>query len=49
MSSGKMFTYDQLMVPSMKALVNLGGSGSIDEIYETVVVTCSPLISTPRC
>lgn len=32
-----MITYDQLMVPLMKALVNLGGSGSIDEIYETVV------------
>ncbi|AXY35645.1 restriction endonuclease [Yersinia pseudotuberculosis] len=32
-----MVTYDQLMVPLMKALVNLGGSGSIDEIYETVV------------
>lgn len=37
MSSGKMVTYDQLMVPLMQALVNLGGSGSIDEIYETVV------------
>ncbi|HCD9026455.1 TPA: restriction endonuclease [Klebsiella oxytoca] len=37
MSSGKMVTYDQLMVPLMKALVNLGGSGSVDEIYETVV------------
>ena len=37
MSSGKMITYDQLMLPLMKALVNLGGSGSIDEIYETVV------------
>ncbi|MFU0778481.1 MAG: Restriction endonuclease [Citrobacter braakii] len=32
-----MVTYDQLMVPLMQALVNLGGSGSIDEIYETVV------------
>lgn len=32
-----MVTYDQLMVPLMMALVNLGGSGSIDEIYETVV------------
>lgn len=32
-----MVTYDQLMVPLMKALVKLGGSGSIDEIYETVV------------
>ncbi|MDK9358943.1 restriction endonuclease [Lelliottia sp. V106_10] len=37
MSSEKMVTYDQLMAPLMKALVNLGGSGSIDEIYETVV------------
>ncbi|REE69177.1 restriction endonuclease [Pantoea ananatis] len=37
MSSGRLVTYDQLMVPLMKALVNLGGSGSIDEIYETVV------------
>lgn len=32
-----MVTYDQLMLPLMKALVNLGGSGSIDEIYEAVV------------
>ncbi len=32
-----MVTYDQLMVPLMQALVDLGGSGSIDEIYETVV------------
>ncbi|MEE7445966.1 restriction endonuclease [Vibrio cholerae] len=37
MSVGKMVTYDQLMLPLMKALVNLGGSGSIDEIYEAVV------------
>lgn len=37
MSSGKMVTYDQLMGPLMKALVDLGGSGSIDEIYEAVV------------
>ena len=37
MSSGKMVTYDQLMLPLIKALVNLGGSGSIDEIYESVV------------
>ncbi|WON77393.1 restriction endonuclease [Serratia sp. UGAL515B_01] len=37
MSSGKMVTYDQLMLPLMRALVNLGGSGSIDEIYDTVV------------
>lgn len=32
-----MITFDQLMLPLMKALVNLGGSGSIDEIYEEVV------------
>lgn len=32
-----MVTYDQLMLPLLKALVNLGGSGSIDEIYEEVV------------
>ncbi|MFV9989285.1 MAG: winged helix-turn-helix domain-containing protein [Coxiella endosymbiont of Dermacentor nuttalli] len=32
-----MVTFDQLMLPLMKALVNLGGSGSIDEIYEEVV------------
>jgi len=32
-----MVTYDQLMEPLLKALVNLGGSGSIDEIYEEVV------------
>ncbi|MES9843249.1 MAG: restriction endonuclease [Candidatus Sedimenticola sp. 6PFRAG5] len=32
-----MITYDQLMLPLLKALVNLGGSGSIDEIYEEVV------------
>lgn len=37
MSAGKMVTYDQLMLPLMKALVELGGSGSIDEIYEEVV------------
>lgn len=37
MSSGKMVTYDQLMQPLMTALVNLGGSGSIDEIYEAVL------------
>lgn len=37
MNAGKMVTYDQLMLPLMKALVNLGGSGSIDEIYEAVV------------
>lgn len=32
-----MITFDQLMLPLLKALVNLGGSGSIDEIYEEVV------------
>lgn len=32
-----MVTYDQLMQPLMTALVNLGGSGSIDEIYEAVL------------
>ncbi len=32
-----MITYDQLMLPLLKALVNLGGSGSIDEMYEEVV------------
>lgn len=32
-----MITYGQLMLPLMKALVNLGGSGSIDEMYEEVV------------
>lgn len=37
MSSGKMVTYDQLMQPLMTALVNLGGSGRIDEIYEAVL------------
>jgi len=32
-----MITFDQLMLPLMKALINLGGSGNIDEIYEAVV------------
>ena len=32
-----MVTYDQLMQPLMTALVNLGGSGRIDEIYEAVL------------
>jgi len=32
-----MITFDQLMLPLMKALDSLGGSGSIDEIYEAVV------------
>jgi restriction system protein len=32
-----MVTFDQLMNPMLKALHKLGGSGSIDEIYEAVV------------
>ena len=32
-----MITFDELILPLMKALLNLGGSGSIDEIYEEVV------------
>jgi len=32
-----MVTFDQLMLPLMKALVNRVGSGSVDEIYEEVV------------
>ncbi|WP_454741146.1 winged helix-turn-helix domain-containing protein [Citrobacter freundii] len=32
-----MVTFDQLMQPLIIALNNLGGSGSIDEIYEEVV------------
>ena len=32
-----MITFDQLMPPLLKALVNLGDSGSINEIYEEVV------------
>lgn len=32
-----MVTFDQLMFPLLKALVNLGGSGTIEEIYEEVV------------
>lgn len=33
----KMPTYDSLMNPLLNALKNLGGSGSIDEIYDKVV------------
>ena len=33
----KVPTYDQLMNPLITALLELGGSGSIDEIYERVV------------
>ncbi|VXD08734.1 Restriction system protein [Enterobacterales bacterium 8AC] len=37
MNEKKMVTFDQLMQPLITALVNLGGSGGIDEIYEEVV------------
>jgi len=33
----KVPTYDQLMNPVLAALRDLGGSGSIDEIYERVI------------
>ena len=33
----KMPTYDQMMNPLIKALRNLGGSGSVNEIYEEVI------------
>lgn len=33
----KIPTYDQLMVPLLRALRDLGGSGSIEEIYDKVV------------
>lgn len=33
----QLVTYDQLMNPLLKALDSLGGSGSIDEIYEKVI------------
>ena len=32
----KVPTFDQMMNPLLKALKHLGGSGSIDEIYEQV-------------
>lgn len=32
-----MVTFDKLMQPLLKALVNLGGSGGIDEIYDAVI------------
>jgi len=35
--SDSMPTFDSLMNPLLEALVKLGGSGSIDEIYETVI------------
>lgn len=34
---GKIPTYDQLMSPLLRALQELGGSGSIEEIYDKVV------------
>jgi restriction system protein len=37
MNSNKVPTYDRLMNPVIQALRDLGGSGSIDEIYEKVV------------
>jgi len=37
MNEGKIPTVGQLMQPLMKALKNLGNSGSIDEIYDEVV------------
>jgi restriction system protein len=37
MSTGKLPTYDELMNPLLHALQNLGGSGSIEEIYDKVV------------
>jgi hypothetical protein len=35
--SGKLPTFDQLMNPLLRALNELGGSGSVDEIYDKVV------------
>ena len=35
--SNKMPTFDSLMNPLLSALLALGGSGSIDEIYEKVL------------
>ena len=32
-------TFDELMNPMLAALRDLGGSGSIDEIYEKVIAT----------
>lgn len=45
----KMPTFDQLMLPTLKALESLGGSGSIEEIATTVIQalnlpTTSPLL-----
>ncbi len=33
----KLLTYDQLMNPLLRALTALGGSGSVEEIYNKVV------------
>src|ERR1700684_2914721 len=35
--SGKLPTFDQLMNPLLRALQALGGSGSVEEIYDKVV------------
>lgn len=34
----KMPTFDQLILPTLKALESLGGSGSIEEIANTVIL-----------
>ncbi len=34
--NGRMPTFDELMNPMLKALRELGGSGSVDEIHEKV-------------
>ena len=36
--SMKMPTFDQLILPTLKALESLGGSGSIEEIANTVIL-----------
>jgi restriction system protein len=44
-------TYDSLMNPLLKALIQLGGSGSIDEIYEKVAESENideEILSTPH-
>jgi restriction system protein len=38
-AANKVPRYDQLMNPAIRALRDLGGSGSVDEIYEKVVET----------
>lgn len=37
MTADKLPTYDELMNPLLRALQSLGGSGSIEEIYDKVV------------